>query len=378
LASVTSKSLPERIFALVPFNDLQRQHDATAESLAEAVGRVMRSGRYVASAEVKAFEAAFAAFCGTSHCIGVANGTDALELALRAVGVVRGVRVVTVANAGGYASTAILAIGAVPVYVDIDPHSLLLDVRRLDELRERPAALVVTHLYGRMADMDAIAGWARRSGIPVVEDCAQAHGATRNGRRAGAHGDAGCYSFYPTKNLGALGDGGAIVTHDPDVARRVKALHQYGWSSKYHADIAGGRNSRLDELQAAILSTKLPHVDEWTTRRRAIVAHYREGLNNERIRPPPATDDDDVAHLCVVQVADREPLRAHLARHGIGHDVHYPVPDHRQPAFQAASPDSSLPVTERAAREVLSLPCFPEMTDAEVDEVIECCNDWRN
>lgn len=362
---------------MIPLNDLGRQHAAIGRPLLGAIEQVLASGRFIGSSRVLSFEAAFAEYCGTSHCIGVANGTDALELALRAVGVARGHRVVTVANAGGYASTAICAVGAIPVYVDVEPQTLLLDVNRMEDLPDPIAAIVVTHLYGRMADMSAILHWARPRGIPVVEDCAQAHGAKRDGKRAGAHGTIGCFSFYPTKNLGALGDGGAVVTDDTAIASRVRALRQYGWSSKYHADLPGGRNSRLDELQAAVLLSKLPHVDHWNARRRMIAARYRERLNNPRVRPPPDSGEEHVAHLFVVRVEGRTSLCAELSANAIGHDIHYPVPDHRQPAFDCGGEVVALPVTERATDEILSLPCFPEMTDDEVDQVVAVCNAWR-
>ena len=362
---------------MIPLNDLARQHAAIARPLLGAVEQVVASGRYIGSSNVHAFEAAFGKYCETSHCIGVANGTDALELALRAVGVARGHRVVTVANAGGYASTAICAIGAIPIYVDVEPQALLMDLTLLEDLPDPIAAVVVTHIYGRMADVDAVVRWARPRGIPVVEDCAQAHGATRDGKRAGAHGTVGCFSFYPTKNLGALGDGGAVITDDTAIAGRVRELRQYGWSSKYHADRPGGRNSRLDELQAAILLIKLPHVDHWNARRRAIAARYRNGLGNARIRPPPAGGEENVAHLFVIRVEGRTSLCAALSAHGIGHDIHYPIPDHRQPAFACDIEVPVLPVTERAAGEILSLPCFSEMTDDEVDQVVAVCNAWR-
>jgi len=362
---------------MIPLNDLGRQHAAIGRPLLGAIEQTLASGWYIGGPSVRSFEAAFAVYCGTSHCIGVANGTDALELALRATGVARGHRVVTVANAGGYASTAICAIGAIPVYVDVEPQTLLMDVKHLKDLGDPIAAIIVTHLYGRMADVDAILRWARPRGIPVVEDCAQAHGAKRDGKRAGAHGTIGCFSFYPTKNLGALGDGGAVVTDDAGIATRVRALRQYGWSSKYHADLPGGRNSRLDELQAAVLLSKLPHVDRWNERRRTIAARYRERLNNSQIRPPPDGGEEHVTHLFVVRVEGRTSLCAELSANAIGHDIHYPVPDHRQPAFDCGGEVVALPVTERVTDEVLSLPCFPEMTDDEVDQVVAVCNAWR-
>lgn len=334
-------------------NDLQRHNQPLAEAVAQATRRVLERGWFVLGPEVEAFEAEFAAYCGVGHCVGVGNGTDALELALRAVGLGPGMRVATVANAGMYSTTAILACGAVPVYVDVDPQTMLIDPSALP-----PAdALIVTHLYGRMADMPRLMAAAGR--MPVIEDCAQAHGAMLDGRRAGSWGAAGCFSFYPTKNLGALGDGGAVVTNDAAIDRRVRALRQYGWTSKYTAEIPGGRNSRLDELQAAILRLKLPLLDGWNARRCAIAAAY--GL-------APRGGPDDVVHLYVIRCAGRDRLRAALRERGVGAEVHYPLPDYRQPAVAL---EAVLPHTERCCREVLTLPCFPEMTDEEVHRVRE-------
>ena len=362
----------------IPLNDLKRHNASVAAELAVAVARVTASGWYIGGQELKAFESAFARYSGTAHCIGVANGTDALELALRAAGVRAGDEVLTVANAGMYSSTAILAVGARPVYVDIVPETLLMDTGCLGSTAGPGArAVVATHLYGRMLDMEQITRVAQRSGLTVIEDCAQAHGASRNGRRAGGHGAIGCFSFYPTKNLGALGDAGALVTDDDGLTAGLRALRQYGWTSKYLAGIAGGRNSRLDELQAAVLTAKLPHLERWNSRRREIARRYTEGIVHNDICTPPHAGSAFVAHLYVVRTPRRDALRAHLARRGVGTDIHYPVPDHLQPPFARAGAPPALPVTEAAAREVLSLPCFPEMTDDEVDRVVTACNTWE-
>jgi dTDP-4-amino-4,6-dideoxygalactose transaminase len=277
-----------------------------------------------------------------------------------------------VANAGGYSTAAILAVGAEPLYVDVDPRTLLLD---LDHLRaavgHRVRAIVATHLYGRMVDMPGLLAVAGQAGVPVIEDCAQAHGARLHGRPAGSWGTLGCFSFYPTKNLGALGDAGAIVTADAALAGRVRTLRQYGWRGKYRSELPGGRNSRLDELQAAVLLAKLPYLDAWNERRRAIARTYTEAFSGSSLGVPPPAGPEDVAHLYVVRAPDRERLRSRLAAAGIRTDVHYPVPDYRQEAVRERpwAAAQRRPVTERCCAEVLTLPCFPELTDAEVDHV---------
>lgn len=359
-------------------NDLRRHTEPLEPELAAAAARVMSSGWFVLGREVEGFEREFAAYCETSHGIGVANGTDALELALTALGVGRGCRVATVANAGMYSSAAILAAGATPVYVDIDPDTHLMAPEALAKaLAASPvAAVVVTHLYGAIADMPSLLAITNARGIPVVEDCAQAHGATRDGRKAGSFGALGAFSFYPTKNLGGLGDGGAVVTRSEDLARKVRQLRQYGWTSRYHAGLAGGRNSRLDELQAALLRVKLPHLDRWNARRRQIAALYSTGLRHPAIRPPRVAGGD-VVHLYVVRAPDRDALRAFLADAGVPTDVHFPLPDYRQPALAPSLPRVlDLEATERACGEVLTLPCFPELTDAEITAIVDRLNAW--
>jgi dTDP-3-amino-2,3,6-trideoxy-4-keto-D-glucose/dTDP-3-amino-3,4,6-trideoxy-alpha-D-glucose/dTDP-2,6-dideoxy-D-kanosamine transaminase len=360
----------------IPVCDLRRHTERLSGRLAEALLRVAASGWFVLGRETEAFESMFARFCGSRHAIGVGNGTDAIELALRAAGVGPGDLVVTAANAGGYATTAIRAAGARPLYVDVDPRTLLMTAAGVrGVLAQRPRAVVATHLYGRMCDIASIVDAA--AGVAVIEDCAQAHGASRDGRRAGSIGLAGCFSFYPTKNLGALGDGGAVVTGDVAIADAVRSLRQYGWSSKYVAARPGGRNSRLDELQAAVLAAKLPLLDGWNARRRGIARRYSDGIDHPAICVAPPGGDEFVAHLYVVRTPAREALRAHLAGRGIGTDVHYPIPDHRQPAWAGDGARVALPETEAAAGEALTLPCFPELADGEVDRVIEACNDWR-
>ncbi|MBN8212748.1 MAG: DegT/DnrJ/EryC1/StrS family aminotransferase [Xanthomonadales bacterium] len=369
---------------LIPINSLQRHVAALQDALVQAVGDVIASGHFVLGSHVAAFEAEFAAYCGVDHCVGVANGTDALELALKAAGIGAGDKVVVAANAAMYGTTAVLACGAEPVFVDVLPGEATLDPKAIEAVFQNHAdersgagikAILVTHLYGRLARMTDICHIARTHGAMIVEDCAQAHGARAgDGRRAGAFGDIASFSFYPTKNLGAIGDGGAIVCNDPVLAMRARQLRQYGWGGKYENALMGGRNSRLDEIQAAMLLVMLPRLDAWNARRRQIARRYFEGIRSDSIELPPVVGEGDVAHLYVVRSDRRTALREHLSAHGIQSDVHYPVPDHRQPCHALRYAHVVLPTTERDAGRVLSLPCFPEMTDDEVSRVIDACS----
>ena len=362
---------------MIPINDLQRHTAALEPGLSENVSRVLRSGRFLMGNEVEQFEREFAEYCGVGYAVGVANGTDAIEIGLRAIGVGPGSRVATVANAAYYSSAALAAIGAEPVYVDVDPDTHLMDLELLGRALAAEAldAVIVTHLYGLLHDMAAVLALAAAAEVPVFEDCAQAHGARRDGRKAGSFGAAAGFSFFPTKNLGGLGDGGAVVCNDAAVAGSARRLRQYGWDQKYRVGVSGGRNSRLDEIQAAALRCKLSFLDGWNARRRAIAGRYSTRLAHHAIAVPPVRGEESVAHLYVVRCERRDDLAAPLRAAGIMTEVHYPVPDHLQAPRQGRS-SSSLAVTERLAGEVLSLPCFPELADAEVERVIEVVNAW--
>ena len=354
---------------LVPINHLGRHHEVLNHRLSAAVDRVLARGRFILGPEVEAFEMEFAHFCGTRHAIGVASGSDALELAIRAAGVRRGAEVVTTANAGMYATSAILIAGAEPVFVDVDPHTMNMDPRSLRKaISASTAAVVVTHLFGKMAPIEELAAIASKYDLPLIEDCAHAHGAERNRRRTGSVGAFGCFSFYPTKNLGAAGDAGAVVTQDALLAERVRMLRQYGWTGKYRSDVNGGRNSRLDEIQAAILREKLPLLATWNARRRQIACAYNDAFAGSGLVLPPNPDREDyVAHLYVIRSPERDRIRMALESAGIGTDIHYPVPDHLQRSLRGIEfRKRPLPMTEICAREILTLPCFPEMTDEEV------------
>ena len=364
--------------SLKTINDLNRHVTPIASEIQQAVTRVIASGWFVLGPEVKAFEQEFAAYCQSEHCVTLGNGTDALELALRALNIGRNSKVLTAANTGMYSTAAILAVGATPVYTDIQSDSLLIDCHDVGHIlnQQKIDAIIITHLYGLLADVEQLLELAKSQHIPVIEDCAQAHGAMLNGKKAGTFADIGCFSFYPTKNLGALGDGGAVVTNNAELAERVRQLRQYGWSSKYHATLSGGCNSRLDEMQAAILRVMLPHLNSWNTRRREIAAQYSQGICHEYIVTPTIHSENYVAHLYVIKVSNRDSLKQHLLAAGIPHDIHYPIPDYQQPACAHLFTGVVKPVTETQCNNVLTLPCFPEMTDAEVDRVINIINAW--
>jgi len=363
----------------IPFGDLKRQYESIRSELDEAALRVMAGGWYILGPETRAFEQEFAAFCGVAHAVGVASGTEALHLALVALGVGAGDEVITVANAGVPGAVAILQAGARPVFVEVDERSFNLDPAALElAIMPRTRAIVPVHLYGRMADMDPILAIAERHGLPVVEDCAQAHGATYRGRAAGSLGACGCFSFYPTKNLGALGDGGMVVTGDAALAEKLRRLRQYGWERKYYSAESSGINSRLDELQAALLRVKLRHLPQWNARRRELAEIYDDLLAGaDLILPAASPHGEDVYHLYVVRSRRRDQLQAALRERGIGTDIHYPLPAHLQPIYTHLAPAGGLPATERLAREVLSLPIYPELTDAEARVVAEAAREAR-
>lgn len=363
---------------LKSINDLKRHTQAIQQELNAAVARVLHSGWFVLGPEVAAFENEFARYCGAEHCVSLANGTDALELALRALNIGAGKTVLTVANAGMYSTAAILAAGAKPVFAEVHPDTLLMDGADVARIlaRQKIDAIIVTHLYGLLADIRQLVELARTHGIPIIEDCAQAHGAAMGQQKAGSFGDIACFSFYPTKNLGALGDGGAIVTSQPELATKVRQLRQYGWSSKYHAALPGGRNSRLDEMQAAVLRVMLPLLDQWNARRRAIATRYSEKISHPKVNVPAVHGNEYVAHLYVVRSPERDRLKQHLTDAAIPSDIHYPVPDYAQAACHDMFDGINLPVTMQACNEVLTLPCFPEMRDDEVDLIIARVNSW--
>lgn len=338
-----------------------------------AIAEVLTGGRYILGPNVSAFESEFAAYLGVAHAVGVANGTDALHLAIRACSIGADGEVITVAHTAVATVAAIEMAGACPVLVDIDPHTFTIDPLLIERaITPRTKAIVVVHLYGQSADLDPILDLAQRHGLRVIEDCAQAHGARYGSRRVGSLGDIAAFSFYPTKNLGAIGDGGLVATDDPALAERVRLLRQYGWEKRYTSEIAGW-NSRLDELQAAILRVKLRHLDEENAARRAAAALYHELLAGSVVAVPwERPGSEHVYHLFVVRSRERDALAARLAGRDIGTLVHYPVPIHLQPAYRGRlRGGDALPRTEVAAAEVLSLPLYPQLSAEDVHRVAD-------
>ena len=343
------------------------QYQAYKAEIDAAIARVLDSGIYILGSEVKAFEEEFAATIGTRHAIGVANGTDALTLALMALDIGAGDEVITVSHTAVATAAAITRTGARPVFVDIEADFLTLDPACLEAaITEKTKAVVAVHLYGQAADLDAIKAIAGDHGIPVIEDCAQAAGATYGAATVGSLGDIGCFSFFPTKNLGAIGDGGAVLTNDDALGERLAGLRQYGWQDDRISHVAG-MNSRLDELQAAILRVKLRHLDADTERRCAIAAQYDAllaglGLALPKVRP----GTGHAFHLYALHCKNRDGMLAHLKRQEILAGVHYPVPVHMQPAYRNKG---VFPITEQAALETLSLPMYPELASADIERV---------
>ncbi|HYD70500.1 DegT/DnrJ/EryC1/StrS family aminotransferase [Azospirillum sp.] len=355
----------------IPFVDLKAQYRAIKAEIDPAIARVLESTAFIGGEELKRFEAEFAAYCGTADCVGCGNGTDALYIALRALGIGAGDEVITVSHTFIATAEAISQTGARPVFVDIRPDTMLMDADALEKaVTPRTKAVIPVHLYGQVCDMDRILEVARRHNLKVVEDCAQAHGARWHGRKAGTFGDLASFSFYPGKNLGAYGDGGAIVGDDPQVMRRVRMLANHGRLEKYTHELEGV-NSRLDGLQAAILRVKLRHLDAWNAGRRRAADLYRENLAGLDLVPPTVRPEaEPVWHLFVIRVKDRTAVESTLKAAGISTGVHYPIPLHRQPAYaHLGMAEGSLPVTEAAAAEILSLPMFPELAEAQIKVV---------
>lgn len=356
----------------VPFLDLRAAYHEIKPEIDAAVARVLDSGWYILGSEVEAFEAEWATYCGAAHAVGLANGLDALTLALRALDIGPGDEVIVPSNTYIATWLAVSAVGARPVPVEPDPGTHNIDPAGIaSAITSRTRAVLPVHLYGQPADLDAILEIARTHGLAVVEDAAQAHGARYKNRRIGAHGDIVCWSFYPGKNLGAMGDAGAITTDRADLAERIRALRNYGSRTKYVND-EQGVNSRLDPLQAAILRAKLPHLDVWTERRRAVARRYGEYLAESGLTLPSVPDWAEPAwHLYVVRSEDREALQSRLAEAGVGTLIHYPIPPHMQAAYAdlGLAPDA-LPLARRLASQVLSLPMGPHLTPNQQASVI--------
>ena len=368
--------MTERTVAMV---DLQAAYRVQGAEIDAAIKRVMQSGWYILGKEDEAFERDFARWCGAPHAIGVANGTDAIVVALRGLGVGADDTVFTVSHTAVATVAAVELAGATPVLVDIDPVTYTIDPHKLEEAVKaakaagaRPRAVIAVHLYGHPADVVAIADICRRHELFFIEDCAQGHGASWEGKRVSGFGHAASFSFYPTKNLGAFGDGGAVVTHDKAVAERCAAIRQYGWRERYLSDMTG-MNSRLDELQAAMLAVRLTRLDAEITARRAVAARYDAALKSVVATPTVRPGADHAYHLYVIRSPRRNALAAYLKARGVGTGIHYPLPVHLQKAYadRVAVAASGMAETERAAREVLSLPMHAFLSDADVTQVID-------
>lgn len=358
---------------MIPFVDLKAQHAALREELLSAIGGVLQSCEFTLGREVAAFEASFAEYCGTRHGVGVNSGTSALHLALLAAGAGPGDEVVTVPFTFMATASAIQYTGATPVFVDIDPRSFTMDPAAVEAaITPRTKVLLPVHLFGQTADMDPLMEIARRHGLVVIEDAAQAHGALYKGRRAGSIGDMGCFSFYPGKNLGACGEGGMVVSNHPEAMQRMRMLRDWGAERKYH-HVLKGYNYRLEGIQGAVLNVKLRYLEAWTEARRAAAARYDRLLAQADVGLPEAMAwGRHVYHVYAVRCAERAALQQGLAEAGIQTGIHYPFPIHLLQAFaDLGYPAGSFPHAEQAAREVLSLPMFPELTEAQSAEVAE-------
>ncbi len=364
---------------MIPFGDLRLQYNSIKVELDLAVQGVLSDGWFILGKNVSAFEVEFAQFCNASHGIGVGNGTDALQLALMACGVQPGDEVITSPLSATFTALAISAVGAVPRFVDIDPETYTLDSHGLEAaLGPRTKAVIPVHLYGQPADMDPILTFAREHGLLIIEDAAQAHGAKYKSRHVGTIGDVGCFSFYPSKNLGAFGDAGFVLTNNAEIAERVRMLRNGGQKTRYDHELIG-MNSRLDELQAAILRVKLRYLERWNRRRQHIAALYTALLGDSEVEPPvEMAGIEHVYHLYVIRCTDRDDLQKYLEERGVQTIVHYPTPIHLQPAYRdLGKGPGSFPVAERCAQQVLSLPIYPELTDTRVRQVASYLLDWR-
>ena len=362
---------------MIKFLDLKKVNERFRAEMDAAVKRVLDSGWYLLGKEVEAFEQEFAAYCGTKHCVGVANGLDALTLILKAYGFGPGDEIIVPANTFIATLLAVSANGCTPVLVEPDWNTRLIDVNRIEEaVTPRTKAIMVVHLYGRAVEMERVWEIAKRYNLKVIEDSAQAHGAKYQGLRCGNLGDASGFSFYPGKNLGCLGDGGAVTTNDEELVTKIRAIRNYGSDYKYH-HIYKGMNSRLDEIQAALLRVKLPHLDEDNARRREIAGRYIREITNPHVELPqmPSDPDGHVWHVFAVTCLERNELLKHLESKGIQTNIHYPTPPHLQGAYRELA-NQSFPVSERMHREIVSLPMSPALSDEEVTKVVEAVNEF--
>ncbi|MHC4309795.1 MAG: DegT/DnrJ/EryC1/StrS family aminotransferase [Planctomycetota bacterium] len=363
----------------VPFMDLKAQHSSIAHELNEAIHRVKERSWFVLGEELDAFEAEFASYCGVKNCVGVGSGSDALYIALKACGIGQGDEIITVSHTFIATAFAISWTGATPVFVDIDPSSYTLDHRQAERaITPRTKAILPVHIYGQCADMDPLLELAHKHNLWIIEDACQAHGATYKGSKAGSMGHMGCFSFYPSKNLGAWGDGGAVTSNDEKLARRVRSLRNYGQTKKYRYSNMG-YNSRLDELQAAILRVKLRHLDDWNLARRRHAKRYTEELKDCLVTcPHVSVAAEHVFHLYVIRSARREELRRHLEQERIDTLVHYPIPAHLQKVYKNLGyKKGDLPITETYSSEILSLPIYAGLEANQVEHVVRSLHSYE-
>jgi dTDP-4-amino-4,6-dideoxygalactose transaminase len=361
---------------MIPFLDLHAQYRSVGAEIESAVLATLRSCNYVLGDPVERFETSFAGYCGTEHAVAVNTGTSALHLALEAAGIGPGDEVITVPMTFVATTAAIVYAGATPVFVDIDPITWTMDPNRIAEkVTSRTKAIIPVHLHGRLADMAAINEIARQNGLLVIEDACQAHGAERDGRRAGAFGDIGCFSFYPGKNLGACGEGGAVTTNREEFAQAVRRLRDWGQEGRYN-HVRHAFNHRMDAVQGAVLGVKLPRLDEWNSARRRIANAYNSGLKGNLACPVGPIGSDHACHVYAIRVPDRAATKSVLAQAGVTTNIHYPIPVHLQPAYaNLGYGPGDFPVSEALAEQTLSLPLFPELTDHNVAKVIHAVND---
>lgn len=361
----------------IPFGDLKRNYQSLQTEIDAMTKHIYETGWFVLGKEGERFEQNFANYCGAKYAVGVGSGTEALHLALLAIGIKTGDEVITVANTCVPTITAVTFAQANPIFIDINPQTYTIDIKQIEtRITDKTKAILPVHLYGQCAEMNPILQLAQQYDLMVIEDCAQAHGACYLGQKAGTMGDAGCYSFYPSKNLGCFGDGGMVVTNDESIAEKVRQLRNYGQRERYYHSIKGF-NSRLDELQAGILNVKLPHLDRLNNRRREIAEKYHQLLQKFNITCPQNHPDCyHVYHLYVIRVKNRELFQQLLVEKGINTLIHYPIPVHLQDSYPECRLQSEyLPITEKFSSEIVSLPLYPDLTDEEVDYILEVLND---
>jgi dTDP-4-amino-4,6-dideoxygalactose transaminase len=362
---------------MIEYENLRKVNEPFFPAFRGVFDETLASGRYILGDNVERFEHEFAAYCGTTHCVGVASGLDALILSLKAFDLPAGGEVIVPANTYIATILAVIQAGLTPVLVEPDRLTCNLDPALIEErITGRTVAVMAVHLYGKLCDMDLIGEIARRHGLKVFEDCAQAHGASLRGRKGGTFGDCAAFSFYPTKNLGALGDAGAVTTDNADCAAKIRALRNYGSARKYYNDMVG-MNSRLDEIQAAFLSVKLPALDRINTHKRRLAALYDQGLRDDLIKPSLQAGFFDVYHIYNVRWHGRDELRSYLAKQGIVTEIHYPLPPHRQKALQGMFDDHSYPITDEIHSTTLSLPISACHSEEDVRQVIEAINSFE-